>query len=221
MISVVVPWRDGCRHRQRALDHVVAWWSQFGVEVVLGDCPTTGWCKAAAVADGLELATGDVLVIADADVVLADPDDFARAVDALGSHGWAVPHRKVHRWDDTQTARIIDGDEPQGTASRVHDGVLGGGIVILTRALYEAVPLDPRFVGWGQEDESWGFALRRLAGSPHRGRSDLWHLWHPPADRMNRKWGSEQSKQLGKRYELARSPERMRQLIDEAKAVTA
>jgi hypothetical protein len=70
----------------------------------------------------------------------------------------------------------------------------------------------------GQEDASWGFALRCLAGPPAQGDADLIHLFHPPAERMSRKHGSNESWRLFHRYRLAlHNPDLMRTLIKEAR----
>jgi len=41
--------------------------------------------------------------------------------------------------------------------------------------------------GWGREDDSWGVALKTLAGKPFHLRGRLWHLWHPPQARPDRR----------------------------------
>jgi len=85
----------------------------------------------------------------------------------------------------------------------------------LRRDLYEQVPIDPRFVGWGQEDQAWHLALRRIAGMGVRGRADLWHLWHPPQPRLSRQTGSETSAELLHRYQRANTAQAMSALIGE------
>lgn len=219
-VDVVIPWKPGCPHRERALPFVIDWWERQGLTTVIGRCDGD-WTKAVAVADALERSTADTLIVADADVILSDPDAVGQALDALQSHGWAVPHLQVWRWNETATSRILDGEQPnkRHLAERRYTGWLGGGITVTTRALYDAVPLDPRFVGWGQEDESWALALGCLAGEPWRGDSDLWHLWHPPAKRLKRAVGSKAGAALRARYEAATDPTAMVALIREAQMV--
>jgi hypothetical protein len=89
-------------------------------------------------------------------------------------------------------------------------------MTVLTRETYEQVPLDRRFAGWGQEDESWALALTCLTGAPWRGDAPLWHLWHPPQDRASRRWGSGASRALWARYcQAAADPDAMRALLAE------
>jgi hypothetical protein len=219
-VSVVIPWRSGCPHRERSLEWVLGWYRtnhpDFEVTIGVTDGP---WCKAAAVAAGLTTASGDVVVIADADVYPADPDALTTAVGMLDRFGWAIPHTFVHRLTEDGTTALIAGDDPgKARAQRPYRGWPGGGLTVLRRETYEQVPIDPRFIGWGQEDMSWAFALAALVGRPWRGSSDLFHLWHPPQERKNRIVGSDEGFQLYRRYESAkRSPDRMRALIEEAR----
>lgn len=218
-VSVVIPWRADSVERVAALNWVMEWWrvEHPGFEVVVAEHAGGLWCKADAVAEGLAATAGDTLIVADADVFC---DGVADAVAAVATHGWAVPHLHVRRLTAEATAAVYRGEPPDSSstlAQRPYVGRSGGGLTVLPRALYEAIPLDRRFVGWGQEDESWSLALSCLAGEPWRGDTDLWHLWHPPQPRMNRRYGSVASKALHDRYRLARNhPKQMRALIEEA-----
>jgi hypothetical protein len=90
-----------------------------------------------------------------------------------------------------------------------------GGVLVFDRTVWEQVPMDPRFTGWGQEDDSWAHALTVTFGPIRRLRHDLWHLWHPPQDQMNRVMGSAESKALWRRYTAARTPDAVRSLLAE------
>lgn len=218
-VTVIIPWAadNPCPYRRAARDWVLARWRAIGHQVVVGE--TAGpWCKAAAVAQALPRATGDVLVIADADCWT---DGIGAAVEEVrAGAAWAMPHTLVHRLSPEATADVLAGAEVGGpVVRRPYRGFPGGGIVVLGRGTYEAVPLDARFEGWGGEDESWALALNRLAGPCRRGRASLWHLWHPPQERMSRRWGSEQARTLAGRYRAASaSPQTMRALLAESPA---
>src|SRR5690606_37809457 len=83
--------------------------------------------------------------------------------------GWAVPHRLVYRLSEAATSGVLAGLAPSPGMRLVqapYVGYAGGGITVLPRSTYDQVPLDPRFRGWGQEDESWAHALTVLAGDP-------------------------------------------------------
>jgi hypothetical protein len=209
-VSVIVPRAGDCPYRARAW----AWLSgQFdGLEVVEGHGNANRWCKAEAVADGLSRASGELLVIHDADVY---SEHLNEAIDRVRDGApWASPHRIVRRLTEAGTAAFLDGAcDPQ--VQERHAAKLGGGIVVLPSETYENVPLDPRFVGWGQEDESWSIALLALVGSPFIGRHELTHLYHPPQERKTRVIGSRESKELLRRYRHAKRTGSMRQLLDE------
>lgn len=217
-VSVVIPFTSDEPWRVRARDHVVDWYRRFGWETVEGTCPDP-WRKAVAIADAVSRSAGDVLVVADADCVC---DGVARAVAAVEGDGaaWAMPHLMVHRLDVVATEGVYAGVDPAVTVTRVqrpYRGWPGGGVVVLPRATWDRVPMDPRFVGWGQDDETWAMALTTLAGPCARLAADLYHLWHPPAPRQSRRWGSAANRALYGRYRAAAGlPVRMAALVAES-----
>lgn len=222
-VAVVIPWRGGCPHREAALEWTRARWPW---PVLLGEVSDGEWCKARAVAEALTGVSADILVIADADVWCSTTPDAVEAVRAGAA--WAFPHRGIRRLTERATASVLAGADPSllgGRAleeppSRAHPG---GGIVVLRTDVYEQTPLDPRFVGWGHEDDSLGLALHTLHGRPPvKGRGLLWHLWHPPQERIDRRRGSEASLALFERYRVAlNNPDRMRALMTEIEEVSA
>jgi hypothetical protein len=219
-VSVVVPRTPGtCEHRDRAWQWVKARYAAAhpAWEVVegFGGDP---WCKAAAVDDGLQKASGDVLVVADADCWT---DGLPEAVDLLDDAPWVVPHLTVHRLTREATDKVLAGAEP----GAVHDfdqapyhGWAGGGFVVIRRADYERAPMDPRFEGWGLEDASFAIAADELVGPHRRLGWPLWHLWHPPQERMNRRIGNARSEALWRRYRRSRGRrDRMEALVEEGR----
>lgn len=215
-ISVVVPRAGDCPHRERAWQWVRAQYEGF--EIVEGWGAPDRWVKAEAVAEALSRATGDLLVIADADCY---SEHLAASIGAVesGTVLWSSPHRHVRRLTENGTTQFINGERETAAVQENHHSKLGGGIVVLARETYERVPLDPRFVSWGGEDDAWGAALRQLAGSPYVHNAPLWHLWHPPQERMNRKVGNVENDELRARYIGARgSAKRMRDLIEEGRS---
>lgn len=183
------------------------------------------WVKADAVRRALPRADAEVLVIHDADVLVM-PLMLRAAVHAVETGAtWAVPHGAVHRYDAPSTRAFIEGrhDHVVTLARRPYRGLAGGGIVVLRRDVYEDCPLDPRFVGWGGEDEAWGWALETLHGAPRRFEVQLVHLWHPHATghRNPQRPQRLESNVLHRAYRNARGrPELMRELVDSAISVT-
>lgn len=213
-VEVVVPWQGSCSHRERAWDWCKRrydWPTTFGFGA-------TPWCKAQAVMPAIELSDAEVVVVADADVWT---DGLAAAIAAVVDGApFAVPHTMVNRLTEAGTAALIAGEpwQRQEVVEPPNVGRIGGGFVVARREDLLRVPMDPRFVGWGQEDTSWGVALRHLLGEPWRGSHDLVHLWHPPQERISRKYGSHDGRRLWLRYlEARKSPDEMEALIEEAR----
>lgn len=218
-VEVVVPFAGTDLHRHRALTATVWQYRRRGwfVNVGRGSDP---WIKAAAVMPLVDATTSDVVIVADADCIV-EGDGLEAAVAAVRQGApWAIPHRWLVRLSRTATDRFHaleewddgDWDEPPQI------GWEGGGVVVARADTLRRIPLDPRFVGWGGEDESWALALRVLAGDPFRSKARLIHLWHPPQPRRDRRRGSEANWRLVRRYAAARNdPTRMAALIREAR----
>jgi hypothetical protein len=214
-VEVVIPWLPGCVHRTRALGWVS---TRHPYPVTVGH-GSTPWVKADAVMPAVRESTADIIVVSDADVWC----DMTEAIEAVKCGApWAKPHRDVYRLTEQATADFYGGadyrDLPLDRA--VYRGIAGGGVVVAKRTTLLDIPLDPRFVGWGQEDESWALALHTVAGMAYLGTEDLIHLWHPPQPRMSERKGSPESWHLMRRYAKARrDPEQMRSILKEIHAL--
>lgn len=225
-VAVVVPLTlHGCEHRARAWEWVRARYAdEFPDWPVITGTVEGAWSKGSAVADALERTDAGTLVVADADVWSDDLATFVRPV-LSGERRWAQPHSKVFRFNEGGTDLIVNGEDPTTTALRrgtldqtPHPAMKAGGLVVIDRQLYEDCPLDPRFLGWGGEDDAWGFALTTMGGKRLLGNGLLWHLWHPPQLRLNRKVGSRTNDFLRERYQSTGGDvEAMRALIEEGR----
>lgn len=225
-VDVIVPYSGGDTHRALAWGWVHERYRQeypkWGVRT--GDA-STPWVKALAVENALRRSTADTLVIADADVWVENLGSYVERVE-YGEKDWACPQIRVFRFNAEGSSLIYDGDEPIDVALRrghlvqaPYKRMLGGGLIVIKRELYDRVPLDPRFVGWGGEDHAWGYALLTLAGDRIQGRELLWHLWHPPAERIGRATYNDESMALFTRYQNAASNvELMQSIVDEGRA---
>lgn len=224
MVEVVIPWQPGCRHRAAALDWVLDRWSEQHPAWQVTVAPAAGdrWCKAAAVMPAVHASTADLIVVADADVWVPGVAESVR--DVQQGAAWAMPHGHVLRLSEQATARVLSGatlTPDLELAERAYTGVHGGGMVVLPRATAVDVPLDRRYQGWGQEDMSWATALTTLVGAPRRRSHLLFHLWHPPQQRMTRRFGSPQGRELWRSYcKAAGNPGAMRELLEGAACST-
>lgn len=217
--DVIIPWRAGCPYRQLNLDWLISGLESFGYRVILGELePDQPWSKARAVQAGLAQSTAEHIVISDGDVWSGFVE---QAVDMLAEFPYAVPFREVKRLTPEATGVALTTGNLHGKLQQqAYNGVEGGGLLAISRENYERVPLDPRFVGWGQEDESWGMALLALLGKGWRGTEPLYHLWHPPQPRQNRATGSEASRNLRNQYLRARRDVAMMQgIVDQARSL--
>lgn len=215
--AVVIPFASEDPRRRELLEIVTAWWENRGLRVVVGRTDPLGqWSKARAIQRGVDLADdADILIVADADVI-PDPVPVKDALVNLGSgllHGiqtwrWAMPTTTVIRLTEDGTDLWLDhgGLDYRNIRShwvqRRYRQHPGGGLVILTRALWDEVPMDPRFIGWGQEDDAWGRALYTLADPPWRGAGHLVHLWHEPTVPEGTVHGRPESLSLYQTYEM-------------------
>jgi len=224
VIRVILPYGGNDPHRERAL----AWvWERIPqmlpeATVHVGNCKGP-WSKAVAVANALDpdWPDDDILVIHDADVWIPTLPKTVEVIESRARQ-WAVPHTIVVRIGQELTGRVLAGEVPLTGLGRTgldqppYGGVVGGGCVVLRHATYRQVPLDPRFRGWGQEDESWGFALRRMLGQPYQANERLYHFWHPHPERINRSTGSRDGELLRNRYRAAQvMKDEMERLLDE------
>lgn len=223
-VEVVVPWAGESPHRGTALGWVVSryrsCYPHWTVTVAETALP---WCKARAVNPAVAASRADVVVVADGDSWCDAVGEAVDVVDA-GTAGWAAPHWRTHRFTPAFTLAVLAGADPAGfqladLEEAAAPGCPGGGIVVAPPSVLADVPLDPRFVGWGGEDWSWGRALRTLWGQPWRKPGDdgaLWHLWHPPQARPARTVLPLANDALRRRYASAYGhPDAMRALIDE------
>lgn len=195
-VSVVVPrLSDGGGPRDKAWEWLRQRYAARHPTWQLCEGKITGpvWCKGAAVQQGLIRATGNILIIADSDCVVA-PEALEQAVELVRTGTpWVVPHTTVHRLteDDTQTwLRVAPGEPlpeiPIKLNRPAYEGFAGGGIVIVGRPEYEAtggIPIS--FTGWGAEDEALAVILDTLIGAHTRLAYPLIHLWHPAQKRTS------------------------------------
>jgi hypothetical protein len=224
MATVLVPWRGGDPHREAAWRWVRDRWIDLKLpgQVICCHAEPGLWSKGGALTPSV-VDADDVVVLADADCWTEGVSAAVAAVEAGAD--WAVPHKKVHRLTEKSTAYLLAGctqplaleTEPcEVNGDGPYNGMHGGGIVVVRRDILLEVPFDPRFTGWGGEDASWRDAMLTLVGPPWCGREPLFHLWHPPQPRLNRKVGSRESAALRTRYVRAtRKPNQMRALLAE------
>ena len=213
---MIVPWKPGCPYREASWRHIQQWFKDNAPDswqIIEAQYDGHPFNKAQAVRDGFAKSFGKIIIVHDSDLFC---EGLFEAVERVkGRNQWAIPHTLVYRFTEDASQQILDGTNWHEVKDQTHEkpykGVIGGGIVVLKRELFERCPPDVRFVGWGGEDEAWGYALQLVSNqAAARGRHPIIHLWHPPQERMTRAYGSLESKQLIDRY---RSAARRRQAM--------
>ena len=213
-VALIVPYRAGEPHRDAAWEYVRAHYATHHPdwELVVADCPGT-WAKGWAVNIAVSRTDADVLAIVDADLFI-DPAVLTEAVELAPTVPFVVPHITVHRFDEESTAALYAGrPQPRTLTKRPYEGLVGGGMVVLTRQAFDKVDgMDERFLFWGSEDIVFGMALETLVGPHHRLFGELWHLYHPYVSHPN--LVPEESDRLVTLYQAAKfHPAQMRAVI--------
>jgi hypothetical protein len=181
--SVIIPYSNTAEDRETALNFVYSWWKKnFPDWEILVSSPVP-WAKAVACHFGVRKAKYNTLIIADADSFIHEPTElisYAQLVES-GAAKWVVPHNKVHRLTEQATQTLYKEDllNINKTHYPPYMSCFGGGMVILSKEAWkESGGMDVRFIGWGGEDRSFGYALETLVGPVHKGHSKLIHLYH-------------------------------------------
>lgn len=225
-VEIIIPWFPALAtpERTRALEWNLYRWAALGHgPPAVSVSPSERFCKADAVRAAVRSSRASCLVVADADV--QPPADMATAIAKVrwDCEPWAKPFTNVYRLNKQATedwfqTKHVDLGNIQNLTQPPYIGIPGGGIVVISRENYELVPLDKRFIGWGGEDESWGYAMHTILGPPWVGMSNLIHLWHEPQERLNRRTGNLANEELRKKYlKLVSKVDKMRALVDEGK----
>lgn len=222
-VTVAVPLNLTDDHRRQAWQYIRNQYARLGWPIVTGTCDGP-WRKAQAIADAVAKAETNMVLVADADMLIPNLPAAVTALTASG-RAWGKPYRILKRLTPEATTRVLAGATPTVVADDrgsllepPYAHVIGGGAVMLPTQLARECPGDPRFVGWGCEDAAWGWMLKSLAGAPRVENETAIHLWHPPQTRPSRSQGSPENEALKRRYSAARrDPIEMQALIREGR----
>ena len=214
-VVVAIPWRP-TPERQAARDHVVAWWCRVlpDAQVIEVDTDHHPYNLAAVRNECVRQAEAlgaEVVVIADADGVLASPRPLYRAIMSAEDDRLHLPYTAQRYLDQAETESILGGGTPSTDG---HPG--NGGIYVVTPAGYAACGgSDERFSGWGGDDDGIVAAAMALTGI-ERHKGTLWSLWHADERRPVGTAEHRPNANLAARYWNAKDrPEAMRALIAE------
>lgn len=193
-LSVVVPWHNTHPTREASWDWMHRWYRQnlpFAEIIQIQPEENEEFNKPTLVNKGVQLAQGEVVIIADSDVLPTVPGVLQEAAAHALYAPWVVPHGQVLRLREEPTARLLTAPVtttvyPYGPLVRhPYMGVAGGGLIVIRRERFLVMGgFDPVFKGWGGEDTAFGVAADTLLGQHLRySHVPLLHFYHPPGPR--------------------------------------
>lgn len=181
------PWRaQAFDWIQRRYEHLLP-----DAELILGSSDREPFNRSQARNNAFTQAAGDVLLVADADIVF-HPRQILRGLAKL-EHGapWVICYGQdryynLSRWA-TETALRFEPDATLGEPidSSYWDLKLTSwaGLLLVPRAAWETVGgYDEGFIGWGFEDNEFQRTMDLTVGRHERVDSYVLHLWHERGD---------------------------------------
>jgi glycosyltransferase involved in cell wall biosynthesis len=236
-VSILIPFRDN-GDRTAQFDWLQARWRHFypGAQIIVAqDDGSDPFSKTMAVNNAYQQATSDVLAMVDADVWL-DPHLLTAAATTIRNKrsNWVQPCSTVARLSEDYTRALIQRDPSELWTPNAKSDAHGierstnvvGLVAVFSRKAFEDVGgMDPRFRGWGWEDNAFNAALATLHGKPRVWKHTVWHLWHPRTrnDEGRPIWPgqTDRNNQVGSLYSAAKGrPALMRKLAREVQGLT-
>ena len=235
-VSILVPFRPERRNDIR-IKHW-AWikkrWEHVlpEAEIVEGTTDAVPFSKSQAVNDAFHRSSGDLLIIADADTWI-ERDHITAALDQASTIPHAViPWTNCYRLNrvDSSTIHRADPAGPFPVTKKMLDRIndeptpspasMAMNIVIQRRSFEAVGGMDPRFLGWGGEDTSFGLACWTLLGPTVLLMGNAWSLYHArPKQGAHRVWQNDMPQRnydLWQRYKAAKeNPAEMIKLCNE------
>jgi len=235
IISFLMPYRKSDESREKAFEWSVRKWQHDLPEaeiIVASDDGQDPFSKTVAVNNAYRDATTDIFAIVDADIWV-DRNTILESVKLIQENPmlFVQPCKNVARITKEKTEDIynINVTQPFPTLKQ-HDilrtSKVVGLICMFSRQVFEHVGgMDPRFRGWGGEDNAWNQVMHHVCGQTHVGEGTAYHLWHNRArnDEGRPIWPgqSKRNGKLGKRYdEGAVNRVAMTKLLQEVKDLT-
>lgn len=226
-VSVIVPYRPGDEHRERLWDWCRAWWATWfpDYQVIVADTDHDDFNRGAARNRAARHATGEILIVADADTI-AHPPAIAAGVAAVEDNQapWVIPYEQERYYNLSESATRRRLQFPPDAACPIgepwdeddweHKITSWAGCLIVRREAYWYAGGYPEFRTWGYEDDCFRAALDQLTGTHHRMDGFALHLWHPVTE--DQRFGNdeiERNRYIARQYRRARSRQVMLQRI--------
>ena len=183
-VSVIIPISKNIKVREQNFRWVEEFYKKLmpNYELCIGESDEQPFPKAKVINEAVKRSTGDILIIADADLIY-DPAIIEESIKLLNSHAWVIPFRSVYNISQESTEQLLK-EEPEwpipiDVETKKRPNAAKGGVNIMPRKHFETVGgFDERFVGWGGEDEAFAVSLSAMCGRVKRLDESLYHLWH-------------------------------------------
>lgn len=220
-VTVVVPFRTkGDSWRDAVNDWVLERWQMLlpEAEVISCDSGLDPFCHASSINQGARSGTGNLLVIADADIAV-NTDVLDAALQVANDDGWALAERYCALTEpqsrallDTSPLTIIEPAEPDWVSVNVN---WAGFLTVNRQTFVEHGGHDERLSGWAPDDIALAAKLDTLIAPVTRVSGPLFHLWHHAnLDDTFGVEGYHAKRDLAHTYVDARgNPDRMRQVM--------
>jgi hypothetical protein len=219
-LSFLIPYQsNGDKDRRRAFEFVKAriahLWPDAEICIGKDDSGVSGYSKPRMINNAARKATGDILVIIDADVICPREaiDQAVRLIES-GEANWVIPFGSVKRLSGKSTNKLLAGNPDTDVyPDEAVGGSQGpGAINVLPRAAWKAVGgYDEGFKDWGVEDAAFVFALDKIYGVHTRlDEHEAYHLWHNRLTGMRRK---ENSLRFKRYKQFASEPDKLLDLM--------
>jgi predicted glycosyltransferase involved in capsule biosynthesis len=186
LISFLIPFRSNDPHRKRSFkyiyEYLVREWPDD--EVLVANNPDEDFRIARSRNMAASAATGDVLVFVDADT-WTPRDQMQEAIDyVFRTEAWALPYDTYFSLTEEATEDFYSGqfqlEFEYAFPTRENPDPAVAGAVAVSRLAFETVHgYDDRYIGWGEEDRAFVYALETLAPQGVRICGAVYHLWHP------------------------------------------
>jgi hypothetical protein len=226
-VSLIIPWRGGDERREQLWAWCKRYWTSHypEFELIESDSGEEPFSRGNSRNEGVEKSSGDIVVFADADTLIAHVDEAVQIAER-GDWCFGYPQGMYLALTEDATLALLKTSptsqlkEPTKEECRERITSYGGVLAMPREAFDKAGGYAKGFVGWGGEDVAFMFAMDTL-WKPHR-RASGWAIApkHPHLEEerfQSEYWPANDA--LCRRFESCYgNPSAMRHLVDELAA---